>query len=84
MAEGTLQCGWLLGRMPEAVQEDGLQGTTGSTPVMSEAFKRIAMDIVGLLPRSSWGNWYVLAMCDYATPVPRGDGYVKRGGGTGG
>ena len=39
--------------------------------MISKLFKRIAMDIVGLLPKSSWGNRYIfMAMCDYATPVP--------------
>ena len=36
-------------------------------PVMSEPFHRIAMDIVGPLPRSRSGNQYILVVCDYAT-----------------
>ena len=39
-------------------------------PVISERLKRIAMDIVGPLPRSSHGNRYVLVVCDYATQYP--------------
>ena len=39
-------------------------------PVISEPFTRIAMDIVGLLPRSSAGHKYILVMCDYATRYP--------------
>ncbi|KAL5494045.1 hypothetical protein EMCRGX_G015315 [Ephydatia muelleri] len=35
-----------------------------------EPFTRIAMDIVGPLPRSSRGNRYVLVVCDYATRYP--------------
>ena len=36
-------------------------------PIISEPFSRIAMDIVGPLPRSKSGNRYVLVICDYAT-----------------
>ena len=28
------------------------------------------MDIVGPLPRSKWGNQYILVVCDYATRYP--------------
>ena len=41
-----------------------------SLPVMSEPFERIAMDIVGPLPRSRSGCRYVLVLCDYATRYP--------------
>ena len=34
---------------------------------MDEPFQRMATDIVGPLPRSRSGNWYVLVICDYAT-----------------
>ena len=37
---------------------------------MSEPFSRIAMDIVGPLPRSSKGHKYILVICDYATRYP--------------
>ena len=33
---------------------------------MMEPFQRIAMDVVGMLPRSWMGNKYIL-VCDYAT-----------------
>ena len=36
-------------------------------PSVEEPFKRIAMDIVGPLPRSRSGNQYILVVCDYAT-----------------
>ena len=36
-------------------------------PIITEPFKKIAMDIVGPLPRSRSGNHYVLVICDYAT-----------------
>ena len=39
-------------------------------PIMSEPFSRIAMDIVGPLPRSSKGHKYILVICDYATRYP--------------
>ena len=39
-------------------------------PVVSEPFSRIAMDIVGPLPRSRSGNRYVLVVCDYGTRYP--------------
>ena len=39
-------------------------------PVVAEPFSRIAMDIIGPLPRSSSGNWYVLVLCNYATCYP--------------
>lgn len=39
-------------------------------PVIAEPFQRIAMDIVGPLPRSRSGNRYVLVVCDYATRYP--------------
>ncbi|KAL5515899.1 hypothetical protein EMCRGX_G001144 [Ephydatia muelleri] len=39
-------------------------------PIMSEPFSRIAMEIVGPLPRSSKGHKYILVICDYATRYP--------------
>ena len=39
-------------------------------PIIDEPFSRIAMDIVGPLPRSRSGNKYVLVLCDYATRYP--------------
>ena len=39
-------------------------------PIMGEPFKRIAMDIVGPLPKSKSGNRFVLVICDYATRYP--------------
>ena len=39
-------------------------------PVISEPFSRVAMDIVGPLPRSRSGHQYVLVLCDYATRYP--------------
>ena len=39
-------------------------------PVMEAPFQRMAMDIVGPLPRSRSGNKYILVICDYATRYP--------------
>ena len=39
-------------------------------PVIEEPFRRVAMDIVGPLPRSRSGNRYILVLCDYATRYP--------------
>ena len=39
-------------------------------PIMSVPFQRIAMDIVGPLPKSRKGNRYILVVCDYATRYP--------------
>ena len=39
-------------------------------PIISEPFQRIALDIVGPLPRSRSGNRYVLVICDYAARFP--------------
>ena len=39
-------------------------------PIITEPFSRIAMDIIGPLPRSHSGKRYVLVICDYATRYP--------------
>ena len=39
-------------------------------PVMSKPFHRIAMDIVGPLPRTQRGNRFILTIRDYATRYP--------------
>ena len=39
-------------------------------PIITEPFRRIAMDIVGPLPPSRSGNRFVLVICDYATRYP--------------
>ena len=39
-------------------------------PVMVEPFQRVAMDLIGPLPKSRSGKRYVLVMCDYATRYP--------------
>ena len=39
-------------------------------PIVDEPFYRIAMDIVGPLPRSRSGNQFILVVCDYATRYP--------------
>ena len=44
-------------------------------PILNEPFRRIAMDIMGPLPRSHSGNRYLLVICDYATRIPRGSSH---------
>jgi hypothetical protein len=39
-------------------------------PVIEEPFKRIAMDIVGPVQKSSQGNRFILTVMDYATKFP--------------
>ena len=39
-------------------------------PIMGQPFERIAMGIVGPLPRSIKGYKYILVVCDYATRYP--------------
>ena len=39
-------------------------------PIIDEPFRRIAMDIVGPLPKSRAGHRYILVICDYATRYP--------------
>ena len=39
-------------------------------PIVDIPFQRIAMDIIGPLPRSRQGNRYILVVCDYAARYP--------------
>ena len=39
-------------------------------PLVSPPFHRVAMDIVGPLPRTQRGNRFILTFCDYATRYP--------------
>lgn len=39
-------------------------------PVVAEPFHRIAMDIIGPLPKTARGNRFILTICDYATRYP--------------
>ena len=39
-------------------------------PVTREPFRRIAMDIMGPLPRTGQGNSFILVVSDYATQYP--------------
>ena len=39
-------------------------------PIIEKPIQRIAMDIVGPLPKSSRGNRFILVICDYATRYP--------------
>ena len=43
----------------------------GSTPIIEEAFQRVAVDLVGpITPSSSRGHRYILTLVDYATRYP--------------
>ena len=39
-------------------------------PIVEEPFQRVAMDLVGPLPKSRRGNRYILVLSDYATRYP--------------
>ena len=39
-------------------------------PLITKPFQRIAMDLVGPLPRMQHGNRFILTICDYATQYP--------------
>ena len=40
-------------------------------PIIGEPFKRVAMDIVGPLPKTSSGKQFILVVSDYATRYPK-------------
>ena len=48
----------------------GTQAETIPLSLIEKLFQRIAMDIIGPLPRSNNGNKYILTICDYATRCP--------------
>lgn len=58
----------------QSLPEDHHKGQTKAPliplPIISEPFSRMAMDIVGPLPKSQGGNRYLLVMCDYTTWYP--------------
>ena len=39
-------------------------------PIIDVPFRCIGMDILGPLPKSSWGHRYILVLMDYATRYP--------------
>ena len=45
-------------------------------PIIGEPFARLAMDVVGPLPRTATGKQYVLVISDYATRYP--EAYAMR------
>lgn len=56
-----------------ACQECQLRGGRGRRaplPIIGEPFRRIAMEVVGPLPRTSKGNRFILVISDYATRYP--------------
>lgn len=46
------------------------RGQLQPLPIMSVPYERIAMDIIGPLPKSSSGHKFALVICDYATRYP--------------
>ena len=53
-----------------ADRRDRIRAEMIPMPLIEKPFQRIAMDIVGPLPRSRAGNKYILTICDYATRYP--------------
>ena len=56
--------------MPEVLPRSVLRAPLVLLPIIETPFERIAMDIVGPLPKSQVGNRFVLVICDYATHYP--------------
>ena len=54
----------------KAARKTGQRSPMISLPIMGQRFERIAMDIVGPLPRSIKGYKYMLVVCDYVTRYP--------------
>ena len=61
-------------RSCEQCQQSAKRGVSKASllplPIIGEPFQKIAMDIVGPIPRSRSENRYVLVICDYATRYP--------------
>ncbi|XP_077987242.1 uncharacterized protein LOC144441327 [Glandiceps talaboti] len=53
-----------------ANRKAGVKAKLIPMPVLEEPFQRIAMDMIGPLPRTARGNRYVLTIIDYATRYP--------------
>ncbi len=58
------------GRCQKASKRGTARAKLIPLPIVDEPFRRIAMDIVGPLERSTAGNRYILVICDYATRYP--------------
>ena len=56
--------------MPEGELPESDSCSHGFPTADRRTFQRIAMDVVGPLPRSRSGRRYVLVLCDYATRYP--------------
>ncbi|KAL5516317.1 hypothetical protein EMCRGX_G001610 [Ephydatia muelleri] len=60
-----------LQKLPGVSEQKVVKAPLIPLPVVTEPFRRVAMDIVGPLPRTKSGNRYILVMCDYdATRCP--------------
>ena len=49
---------------------DGHRAPLQPLPIIDVPFQRIAMDMVGPLPRTPSGHRYILVICDYTTRWP--------------
>lgn len=56
--------------LPKGSIDASKASTLQPLPIMDESFKRIAMDIIGPLPKSRSGKRFVLVIVDYATRYP--------------
>lgn len=56
--------------MPEGLASTPEKSPLNAMPVTERPFDRIAMDVTGLLLKSSWGYQYILVLMDYATQFP--------------
>ena len=73
LAGGKEGSGGYCGSCPECQQvapKPHFCGPLIPLPIISVPFSRIAMDLVGPLPKSSRGHQYILVILDYATRYP--------------
>ena len=54
----------------QKVTRKGARAPLVSMPIIEQPFQRIAMDIIGPLPKTASGHQYALVICDYATRYP--------------
>ena len=54
----------------KSTHQRGRRAPLISLPIIEEPFSRIAMDIVGPVPKSRSGKRYILVICDYGTRYP--------------
>ena len=54
----------------KSTHQRGRRAPLISLPIIEEPFSRIAMDIVGPVPKSRSGKRYIVVICDYGTRYP--------------